>query len=159
VEAIRTKGARTNGVARLTTEEIMMRSTRRHEHGIRAGMRTVASTVTTSVSGILTMIRDPRAHRYQRYAAHHARHALVRAGHVGPRRAMNDRRIRADITLARRFAGASAHPHRHSTRNRIIAAGVVAGAAAGGLALGASRRGEPLSTPSPEQPGATEGEE
>ena len=110
-----------------------------HEQGIRAEMRTVGSRVSASVSALVTMARDPRAHRYQRHAARHARLALARARHVGPRRAMQDRRVRRQITIARRFARASAHPHRHSTRNRVIATGVVAAGVTGGVAYGVAR--------------------
>jgi hypothetical protein len=92
-----------------------------HEQGIRAEMRTVGSKVSAPVLALVAMVRDPRSRRYQRHAARHARLALARARHVGPRRAMQDRRVRRQMTIARRFARASAHPHRHSTRNRVIA--------------------------------------
>ena len=110
-----------------------------HEQGIGAEMRTVGSRVSASVSALVTMVRDPRAHRYQRHAARHARLALARARHVGPRRAMQDRRVRRQITIARRFARASAHPNRHSTRNRVIATGVVAAGVTGGVVYGVAR--------------------
>ena len=106
-------------------------------------MRTLGSKVSDSVSALAAMVRDPRAHRYQRLAARHLRRALARARHVGPRRAMQDRRVRRQITIARRFARASAHPHRHSTRIRVIATGVVAAGVTGGVAYGMARSCEP----------------
>ena len=112
---------------------------RTHEQRIGAEMRTVGSKVSASVSALVTTVRDPRAHRYRRHAAHHARRALARARHVGPRRAMEDRRVRTQLTVARRFALASAHPRRHSTRHRVIATGVVAAGVTGGVAYGVAR--------------------
>ena len=110
-----------------------------YEQRIRADMRTVGAKVSDSVSALATMVRDPRAHRCKRHAARHARRALARARHVGPRRAVEDRRVRMHITIARGFARASAHPHRHSTRNRVIATGVVAAGVTGGVAYGVAR--------------------
>ena len=135
-----------HGSAARLPSMIMMARRRTHEHRIRAEMRAARSKVSASVSALVTMARDPRAHRYQRHAARHARLALARARHVGPRRAMQDRRVRRQITIARRFARASAHPHRHSTRNRVIATGVAAAAMTGGVAYGVVRSCEPSAT-------------
>jgi hypothetical protein len=116
-----------------------MARTRTPQQRIGDEVHAVADRISGSVAALVTMVSDPRAHRYQRYAARHARRALVRARRVGPRRAIDDRRVRTELLIARRLARASAHPHRHSTRNRIVAAGFVAAGVTGGVAYGAAR--------------------
>ena len=116
-----------------------MARTRTTPQRISDQVHTAADRVSCSVSALVTMVSDPRAHRYQRYAARHAKRALLRARRVGPRRAIDDRRVRTELLIARRLARASAHPHRHSTRNRIVAAGFLAAGVTGGVAYGAAR--------------------
>lgn len=96
----------------------------------------VATALGGAVAVVVTMARDPHAHRYQRRAVRHTQRALIRARRVGPRRAVDDRRVRANMRIARAFIKASAHPDRHITRNRILVTGLAAAGVTGGVAYG-----------------------
>jgi hypothetical protein len=81
-------------------------------------------------------LRTRKSRRYQRQAAHHARRALIRSYRIGPSRAANDRRVRAQLVRAGEQARKAVNPPDHTTRNRLLIGGALvsfAGSIAGYL--------------------------